>query len=356
MLGVIFMHTASAPLRAGICGQWHIINGLTSLAFSAVPLFFMMSGYLMLSEDTGNGAYISKLFRSRLPRLLVPLILWTAVDILWKCHMQDSLTLYAILDRVKDSLSQCIRPHLWYVYMLSALYIVSPIFSGIKHLDRRARLFIAIVIGLCTLYTAVNALLVLFGSQSSRIHIYLFEKLLQWGGGGHILTLVLGYLLGTTKEKISNFILMPSIIGVFALITSATYVLTVRGGEYDALFQYQGSGFEVILAALIFVFFKQNADRESVRFQSVINSLAAMSFPIYLMHGLTLGVIFSTGIALKGVVDTFFVFAATALISFVVLKTVSTVKPICYLFTGMTYAQASSNCNWIYTFRRKKGD
>ena len=43
-LCVIFMHTAAGPLRAGVNTDWHLLNVCTSLAFTAVPLFFMMSG------------------------------------------------------------------------------------------------------------------------------------------------------------------------------------------------------------------------------------------------------------------------------------------------------------------------
>lgn len=49
-LSVIFMHTAAGPLRAGINTGWHLLNVCTSLAFTAVPLFFMMSGYLLMTS------------------------------------------------------------------------------------------------------------------------------------------------------------------------------------------------------------------------------------------------------------------------------------------------------------------
>lgn len=70
-LCVIFMHTAAGPLRAGVNTDWHLLNVCTSLAFTAVPLFFMMSGYLLMTSR--KTADISVLLRHRLPRLVVPL-------------------------------------------------------------------------------------------------------------------------------------------------------------------------------------------------------------------------------------------------------------------------------------------
>lgn len=48
---------------------------------------------------------------------------------------------------------------------------------------------------------------------------------------------------------------------------------------------------------------------------------------------------------------TLLVFAAC----FVVTKTVATVRPLCYLATGKTYAEACRSCNWVATFRRLRG-
>lgn len=81
-LCVIFMHTAAGPLRAGVNTDWHLLNVCTSLAFTAVPLFFMMSGYLLMTSR--KTADISVLLRHRLPRLVVPLAGWTVVAVLWQ--------------------------------------------------------------------------------------------------------------------------------------------------------------------------------------------------------------------------------------------------------------------------------
>ena len=86
--GVVFMHTAASGLRAGVLGAapyvtrgWHLLNLLTSFSFTAVPLFFMISGYLLLSDEKTRD--VSVLFRRRLPRLVAPLAFWTLLTALW---------------------------------------------------------------------------------------------------------------------------------------------------------------------------------------------------------------------------------------------------------------------------------
>jgi len=81
-LGVIYMHVASGALRAELNAHWHCINVITSAAFTAVPLFFMISGYLLLTDP--KTADIGILLKRRLPRLVIPLAAWTVVACLWK--------------------------------------------------------------------------------------------------------------------------------------------------------------------------------------------------------------------------------------------------------------------------------
>ena len=211
-LCVIFMHTAAGPLRAGINTGWHLLNVCTSLAFTAVPLFFMMSGYLLMTSR--KTADISVLLRHRLPRLVVSL----------------------------------------------------------------------------------------------------------------------------------------------AVISVGTWVLTVRTGEFNQNFQNQSSGFEIVLAACIFLLCKQTCNRPPRAWvKAVTEPVVALSMAIYLMHNIFLSMLYSAGVSVRSfgstVGVTLLVFAAC----FVVTKTVATVRPLCYLATGKTYAEACRSCNWAATFRRLRG-
>ena len=50
MFAVVFLHTAADPLRTASGFLWHFANLASSLATAAVPLFFMLSGALLLSQ------------------------------------------------------------------------------------------------------------------------------------------------------------------------------------------------------------------------------------------------------------------------------------------------------------------
>lgn len=252
-LCVIFMHTAAGPLRAGINTGWHLLNVCTSLAFTAVPLFFMMSGYLLMTSR--KTADISVLLRHRLPRLVVPLAGWTVVAVLWQMFLAHTLTPGTIWAQLVTALHGPVMVHFWYLYTLIALYALSPIlYGGIQVLGKSGR-------------------------------VYLF-----------------------------------------------------------------------VLAACIFLLCKQTCNRPPRAWvKAVTEPVVALSMAIYLMHNIFLSMLYSAGVSVRSfgstVGVTLLVFAAC----FVVTKTVATVRPLCYLATGKTYAEACRSCNWVATFRGLRG-
>ena len=135
MLGVILMHDASDLLRSELTPGWFGADLLTSLAFTAVPLFFMMSGALLLSRDETTD--LDRLWKKRLPKLLVPLLFWSVISVLWLWHT-GAKTLEEIPDAIASALKDPVSVHLWYLYTLAGFYLLSPLLRRmVQALDRR---------------------------------------------------------------------------------------------------------------------------------------------------------------------------------------------------------------------------
>ena len=138
-ISVIYMHVAADPLRAGITADWHIINVFTCIGFIAVPLFFMMSGYLLLSNPKTED--IGVLFKKRLPKLLIPLIGWTFVALFWIFLNDKSFP--GTVDKLISALHTPVFVHFWYVYTLIAIYVVSPILcAALRNLNKKAHILV----------------------------------------------------------------------------------------------------------------------------------------------------------------------------------------------------------------------
>ena len=243
--------------------------------------------------------------------------------------------------------------HFWYLYTLIALYVLSPIlYGGIRTLGKSGRVYLFVLAAAVSVHTVL--LTVLPDGAAQYVDLDIFGKLKIFGG--HMATFVLGYLLGSYEKKIPNWLLVLGAAGTLAVISVGTWLLTVRTGEFNQNFQNQSSGFEIVLAACIFLLCKQTCNRPPRAWvRAALGSVVSLSMAIYLMHNIFLSMLYSVGVSPRsfgGTVGvTLLVFAAC----FAVTKTVATVKPLCYLATGKTYAEACRSCNWVYTFRRLRG-
>lgn len=345
-LAVIYMHVASSPLRGVVNKHWQAINIVTCLAFIAVPIFFMMSGYLLLNSE--KTADITVLLKKRLPHLVVPLIGWTVVAVLWRLIITDGITLKGFYNGLVSSISSPAWIHFWYMYTLIALYIISPVlYGGLRSLDKKGHIFVFVIICLLNVKTILQVVLPEPLRQFTYINVLDQLSLIS----GTVSTFILGYYLGNLKKKIPNYILVISIILLWGIISYGTYKYTVLNGQFDQTFQNQFSGFEIVLAACVFLLFKQNLNFDCKFFRIV--PIIPLSLSIYLMHN-----IFLSMMAYKFLTVTFWDTITHTLFNFVVcffvMKTVATIKPICYLATGMSFKAACESCNWIFTYNNIK--
>ncbi len=346
-ISVIYMHVAAGPLRLPICADWQVINVFTCIGFTAVPLFFMMSGYLLLSNPKTEN--IDVLFKKRLPKLLIPLISWTVVALLWLFLLDRSPA--NLFQKFIASLKTPAYVHFWYVYTLIAIYIISPVLcAALRTLGKKAHMLIFLIAIIPSLQYILQVLLP--SSLDRFIDLDIISKLTFFEG--HLNTFILGYYVGNLKKKIPNWILLISGGLLIAVISFGTYYLTAKNGFFDQTFQVQAQGFEVILAAIIFIFFKQNFNRESKFYKNV--PVIPLALSIYFMHNILLSIM-SYVMPLFPITtffDTVIITLLNFLICFIAMKTAATIKPICYLATGIPYKSACESCNWIYTYNKIK--
>ena len=122
MVGVVYLHTAAGALRQLGTPLWHFSNLISSLATAAVPLFFMLSGALLLSHP--RTAELGTLFRRRLPKVLIPLLAWSGVVIALAGVLSGP---QAALDKLIPLLNTPVMVPYWFLYALVPIYLVSPL-------------------------------------------------------------------------------------------------------------------------------------------------------------------------------------------------------------------------------------
>ena len=123
MVAVVYLHTAAGALRTPQnLPVWHFSNALTALFTTAVPLFFMLSGALLLKDE--KTADLSTLFRRRLPKIILPLLAWSAVVLVLTGLRTGWGTAW---DKAFVFLQSPVLVPYWFLYALVPMYLVAPL-------------------------------------------------------------------------------------------------------------------------------------------------------------------------------------------------------------------------------------
>ena len=344
MSSVIFMHTASPLLRGARTLGWYGEIVLTALSFSAVPLFFMMSGALLLSSS--RTADIRLLWGKRIPRLLLPLLFWSIATILLNRYWggktpEESLQSFLAIPHTPA------YGHLWYMYTLIALYAISPfLYHMVQGMDRRGSVYLAVLI------FAILALDMLQVLAPPEVRPYLQLNLASSLRflETNLFPFLLGLLIFRWGRRIENWKLIVATLIIFGVIVAGTWLRTRQDGAFNASFLQQNAGWEITLASLIFLLAKQILHRP-LRLQ-LSRELVRLSMPIYLMHNMVKYALWRWGIFAGRFLSLILVCLLILVISYLVSKTLASVPGLCWVSTGIPWAEAKDSCSWQATFRR----
>jgi surface polysaccharide O-acyltransferase-like enzyme len=121
---ILIVHVVNPDRQLGIIPVnsigWIEIDAITTITRWALPVFVMISGYLLL--DPHKHQDWSTYFRRRMQRIVVPLLAWTALYCglaVWKDHL-------TIAQVAQSLIKGAPHYHLWYIYMLLGLYLACP--------------------------------------------------------------------------------------------------------------------------------------------------------------------------------------------------------------------------------------
>ena len=349
MVGVVYLHTAAGALRQLGTPLWHFSNLLSSLATAAVPLFFMLSGALLLSHP--RTAELGTLFRRRLPKVLIPLLAWSGVVIALAGVLSGP---QAALDKLIPLLNTPVMVPYWFLYALVPIYLVSPLLKKMTdglseaHWNYLVGLWLIATIGMDTLCDLAPA-----GPWQSALTVH-WTLNLDFVGG------YLGYfLLGARLARLQKLPRRGALWGVtaasFAVIAAGTFWLTSRTGVYDERIKSYLHLFTAVLAAALFLLARSYGEgRSSGR---ALTALSGLSFGVYLVHPMAIQFWQKAWTAwITPAVDTIPLqlgyYLAILLSCLVGVALLMSVKPLCWLFTGQSFSSACRECNLFALFRR----
>ncbi|MEG1879491.1 MAG: acyltransferase, partial [Pseudoflavonifractor sp.] len=343
MFAVIYLHTAAGALREPQnVAVWQFSNVLTALATAAVPIFFMLSGSLLLgSEKTADLSYLLK---KRLPKVLVPLLCWSALSIALVGLRGDWPTALAKLPPLLNT--PALVPY-WFVYALIPLYLLSPMLKKMvdglteTHWRYLLVLWFGLSLGLHTLRAFAPPAWEVVFTEHWTLNINVV--------GGYLGYFLLGFYLEHHKPMPSRKLLWGAFAGLWALIALGTWYVTAATGAYDARFTDYLNVFTPLLAATIFLLAKSYLGEKQGRGR-VLPALAGLSFGVYLLHPMAITLLREVWMALfHNPVDTvpeqILLYAAIALGCILGVLIFSSIRPLCYPLTGQGFSAACRESN-----------
>lgn len=281
MFLVIVIHVANCFCRdyATISSMSYFFACLFNmLARVSVPIFFMISGALLIGKKQTKEKYLKRIIK-----MVIVLAIWTFVYYIW-----EILYLGNTPNNIFSLLYGPDRAMLWFMYAIIALYIALPfIHKMMKNLTKKEEdLFII----LWLFFSGVSYIFKLIVSPESEYPIPIVSGTYYLGYFiiGHILYKRINKF--KDKEKLKEY--NKPLLLVFGISNVIMLIATLIGSEvingyFDKLFAYRNI-FLVLSSISVYLLVLINFKYE-VKW---LDKIAPYSLGIYLVHGIILNIFY----------------------------------------------------------------
>jgi surface polysaccharide O-acyltransferase-like enzyme len=275
---VVFIHSSGGALlhyKDIPDSWWWIDNIINNLGRFAVPVFFMISGGLLLGREIDVIPFLQK----RLLRVWIPFTIWVVIYVLYNNFFERPFQPFKQAFTEYLSMSSRLYGHFWFIYTLLGLYLFTPI---INYFIKTANAL------------EINYFLIVCFISSC---VYLFIK--RWFGvevkfdlqnfGGYTGYFVGGYVLKNTTFKLNKWYYISGFLLTYFILLMGNYWLVLPNGKANLYFQSYLSPNVILMSICIFMFFKDYLNQEFL--PTLMQRLDATSFGIYLSHLLVIKIL-----------------------------------------------------------------
>lgn len=238
-----------------------------------VPLFFLISGHLLLSKQEED---LPTFFKKRAARIIIPFLVWSIIYDVQnsQAFAESGITFEAILKMFIRILRGPRAAHLWFFYSLIGLYLITPILRVFVAKARSSELLY--YIALWFLAMPILFIVEAFTPLKNGFEIYYT--------GGYVGYFLLGYLLGGLETKPP---LLWSALGLFIFgffFTFAVFHLNLPPQDNELVFRSYPSLNIILMSLGAFVLIRAGGEKISASLARVSSEAGKVSFGIYLIH------------------------------------------------------------------------
>lgn len=276
---VVILHS---PKPGEIAGQYGIfLSALSYLTAPCIPLFFMLSGALLLVPDINPKEFIKK----RFGKFIFPVIIWSFIYLFNKVVIGKITTADYFFKCVLSIPFSAQEGVLWFMYTLSGLYLLVPILSPwLKSASKKIVVLYLCIWSVTLCYPYLENLLNLHTLVTAHDDIFYYFT-------GYVGYFVLGWFLRKYSIQSDKYygdkrlLILSVACLVMIFLKGIDKILHLGFDEQD------GFGFQSLAVAVLSVFWwyacialSHKKIFNSLYVRRGINTIAKYSFGIYLSH------------------------------------------------------------------------
>lgn len=255
---------------------WFAGNFYETLARSSVPIFVMISGALLL-QTKKKVTYLDFL-KKRTSKVIIPLFAWSAIFYLYGVYTGQFPA--SITQPLSLFLQNGISSHLWFLYMIIGLYLITPLLLIlIKHATQQDLHYFLLL----WIYASFGTKLIQFLAHISiPIELSFVSNYIGY--------FVLGYYLHIYEisKKWRKILYFSAIVGLICTFFF-TYLSTLHNGNVE-MFWYEYFSPNVGISSVgLFVFFRSFFQNKEQKLSFLFDQINKASLGIYILHYFLLG-------------------------------------------------------------------
>lgn len=278
---VVMVHASGPPLYAYNTvprGQWWAANLYDSFARPCVPLFLMVSGFLLL--DSSKDESLGTFFKKRLSKVLVPYLFWAAFYMTWRWGFHREH--FNAGKVVRELFGGTAYYHLTFMNVILGMYLLVPLLRPfVRHASRSAQYY------LLGLWFVAAALVPLFTKVTTvQVNCYLIVTPLFLG---HFLFGAVYKRWPLRPRRWQALALAGVLVATVLLTAYCTHRWTRKGnGILDEYFYTYASPNVVVLSMLSFVLlmavFAKTQLQSMPLLARLVRYIGTASYGIYFTH------------------------------------------------------------------------